>query len=120
MLTAAQIETFHKQLTALHKQITVSLSLNEETSKPVELDQTLQGRVSRGDALQQQQMSKANQIRHKKHLLSIQRALKRIDDNEYGECLECGDDIGIGRLNIVPDATHCISCKEKAEPKPLQ
>ncbi len=117
MLTVAQIKAFQKQLTTLYQQITESLSLNEETSKPVELDQTLQGRISRGDALQQQEMSKANLIRNKKHLLSIQEALKRIDDKEYGECLECGNDISIGRLNIMPDATLCIGCKEKAEPK---
>ena len=53
MLAATEIDVLRGQLEALHIEISESLSLNEKTSKPVELDQTLQGRVSRGDALQQ-------------------------------------------------------------------
>ncbi|MFL0802664.1 MAG: TraR/DksA family transcriptional regulator [Agarilytica sp.] len=117
MLTPKQVKDYQSQLKALYKQIEESINLNEETSKPVALDQTLQGRLSRGDALQQQEMGKANLIRNKKQLASIQAALKRIEDDEYGECFACGDDISVGRLTIMPDATLCIACKEKAEPK---
>ena len=53
----------------------------------------------------------------------IDEALKRIEDGTYGKCFECGKDIPIARLEIVPHARFCISCKEadeKKKPKPVK
>ena len=43
----------------------------------------------------------------------IDAALKRLDDGEYGACIECGEDIAEKRLEIDPAATHCINCAGK-------
>lgn len=40
----------------------------------------------------------------------INRALKRIENGEYGSCEQCGGDIAIERLDALPEATHCASC----------
>lgn len=48
-------------------------------------------------------------------LKSIQEALKRMDQGEYGECMRCGEDINEKRLMAVPWATLCIQCQEEAE-----
>jgi DnaK suppressor protein len=45
----------------------------------------------------------------------IQKALKRIDEGEYGICDNCGDDITEKRLMARPVATWCIDCKTEAE-----
>lgn len=45
----------------------------------------------------------------------IQQALKRIEKNEYGECIECGLNIGFRRLQARPTAEQCIVCKEENE-----
>jgi len=45
----------------------------------------------------------------------IQKALKRIDEGEYGICDNCGDDITDKRLMARPVATWCIDCKTEAE-----
>lgn len=45
----------------------------------------------------------------------IQAALKRIEDGEFGECLECGEDILPERLEVVPHATLCRKCASAAE-----
>ena len=37
-------------------------------------------------------------------------ALKQIDDDNYGECLTCGEPIAVERLKAVPFATQCITC----------
>ena len=47
----------------------------------------------------------------------IDEALKRIEDKSYGKCFECGEDIPLGRLEVVPHARFCISCKEADEKK---
>lgn len=44
-------------------------------------------------------------------------AMRRIADGTYGTCEICGDYIQPSRLEIIPYATYCISCKEKSEDK---
>ena len=48
-------------------------------------------------------------------LNAIDAALKRIDAGNYGECTECGVDIGAARLHAAPEAQRCIPCQEKFE-----
>jgi DnaK suppressor protein len=33
----------------------------------------------------------------------------------YGECTDCGADIGTARLHVAPEAARCLGCQEKAE-----
>lgn len=40
----------------------------------------------------------------------IQAALERIEAGTYGICDQCGQDIGQGRLQVVPEATRCVGC----------
>jgi RNA polymerase-binding protein DksA len=40
----------------------------------------------------------------------IQSALIRIEDGTYGICGACGEEIGEGRLQAVPEATRCVNC----------
>src|SRR5215470_687313 len=45
----------------------------------------------------------------------IDAALKRIQNEEYGVCANCQEEMQQKRLEAVPWAKHCISCQEKAE-----
>jgi DnaK suppressor protein len=45
----------------------------------------------------------------------IDRALARIDDGTYGLCARCGREIPEERLEAVPYATLCVSCKQIEE-----
>lgn len=45
----------------------------------------------------------------------IDKALKKIDLGEYGECSDCGGPIKFERLLARPTAEMCIFCKEDAE-----
>ncbi len=40
-------------------------------------------------------------------------ALARIDDNTYGQCVDCGHEIPEGRLDARPDAARCVACQAK-------
>jgi DnaK suppressor protein len=42
----------------------------------------------------------------------IQSALERIADESYGICGACGEDISLGRLQAIPEATRCVKCAE--------
>ena len=53
--------------------------------------------------------------RERKLIQKINTALKKIEDNSYGECENCGELISEERLNVRPEATMCIGCKEEEE-----
>jgi len=43
-------------------------------------------------------------------IASIRRALERIEDGSYGECVRCGNEIAPGRLEARPESALCIEC----------
>ena len=47
-----------------------------------------------------------------KLLREISAALRRIDHDDYGICLECSEPISPKRLDAVPWARYCVSCQE--------
>lgn len=56
---------------------------------------------------------------HEKYMLNeIYEAKKRINNDEYGKCQLCGNEIGEERLEAVPYARLCIECEEKGQPDP--
>ena len=56
--------------------------------------------------------------RHATELEEIDAALGRIAEGTYGECEECGGDIGAARLEAQPTARLCIACQERLEQRP--
>ena len=45
----------------------------------------------------------------------IEAALEKIEDGTFGECITCGEDIGVKRLRARPVAELCIECKSEQE-----
>ena len=84
-----------------------------EDGKPVELDQTRVGRLSRMDALQNQAMAKETERRRQQELVHIDEALSRLANGTYGDCLECDEPIAEKRLAFDPSARLCIDCAEQ-------
>ncbi len=44
-------------------------------------------------------------------ITATQRALLRVADGTYGECMQCGEEISQGRLDARPESTLCVDCK---------
>ena len=42
-------------------------------------------------------------------------ALERIADGSYGDCVDCGLEIGFERLKVEPGALRCIECQRVYE-----
>jgi DnaK suppressor protein len=56
-------------------------------------------------------------IRDREHKLikKIRSAMDRIENDTFGICESCGEDISIQRLKARPVTTQCIDCKKKEE-----
>jgi DnaK suppressor protein len=48
-------------------------------------------------------------------LQMVDKALARIREGSFGECIHCGKEINGKRLEAVPWTRHCIECQEKLE-----
>ena len=82
----------------------------EGDAKPLELDQTAIGRLSRMDAMQVQAMAAAAQRMRAAERLRIAAALKRLDEDEYGWCVQCGEEIAPARLEVDATLATCVKC----------
>jgi DnaK suppressor protein len=45
----------------------------------------------------------------------VMKALERVDRGDYGICQECGEPIGLPRLEAMPYAPYCIGCERRVE-----
>ena len=45
----------------------------------------------------------------------IAAALERLDQGEYGTCVECGEAIAPARLRVMPEVTTCVRCQDRLE-----
>ena len=50
--------------------------------------------------------------RQVKEMQEVEAALKRVADLNFGDCAQCGDEIGFERLMAYPTAQRCVRCQE--------
>jgi len=108
-------QRFRDRLLRLRAELLADAEAGKASAEVVELDQSKVGRLSRMDALQAQAMAQASEQRREQTLRRIDAALKRIDDDDYGYCLKCDEEINPKRLEFDPTVTLCIDCANKAE-----
>ena len=100
---------FRKRLEDLEQEIREDMDANPEDSGVVELDSSI-GRLSRMDALQNQQMALELKRRQENQLLRIENAFKRLAKGQYGLCGKCKKPIEEERLEVFPDTVTCVRC----------
>ncbi len=104
------IKAYRQKLMSRKTELEDHSRQSEETRAPVELDQTLQGRLSRQDALMQQAMAEATQRNRVTEIQKIEAALKRMESDDFGYCLSCDEEIPEARLKNDPAVATCINC----------
>ena len=53
----------------------------------------------------------AERERDTAELAQVEAALRRLDAGTYGDCLDCGEAIGLERLRVQPAAQRCAACQ---------
>lgn len=113
-LTVAQTKKLHQALLALRDELSGIVDGLADGTRPVEPDSAI-GRISRMEAIQVQQMAQASRRTARRRQQQVAAALQRVAEGEYGECAECGDDIGFARLKARPEAPFCLTCQGRRE-----
>jgi DnaK suppressor protein len=110
-LNEEQRSELERRLDEMRQQLERRLASTAEQAKPVELSQPI-GRLSRVDALQAQQMARAQRRRDEGQLQLVKAALSRLRQGTYGECADCGEPIAFDRLSASPEVALCRACRQ--------
>ena len=94
---ASEIERISKDIGAL-----------EEVTQPVGAEDM--DDITRMDSIVNKSVNDAALASLRSRLAGLEYALKRIDDPDFGYCLECGEKISTQRLMAMPEASRCIDC----------
>jgi DnaK suppressor protein len=102
---------FKKSLQAHHQKLQHNLSQRRRegrTHEPEHVkDEADRAAMSHTRELLFQQTSRDRSL-----LDEITAALARVAAGTFGECLNCGQEIGIKRLEAIPWVRYCIACQE--------
>ena len=85
------------------------LKSSEDAAAAVAPDKGL-GRLSRMEAMQDQQLVLEMRRRKKRQLVEIRSALDRLQNGGFGYCILCQKEIGVDRLEAFPEVPTCVSC----------
>lgn len=109
-LSIDQMVELRAELERARTRLARSRRTTRDAARPVALDQTAVGRVSRIDAIQNQSMTRGLQERDQARAAQIDEALRRMDAGTYGRCAGCGQPIPYERLLVFPEAQACAGC----------
>jgi DnaK suppressor protein len=109
MLTTEQRQQLREKIKAVIATLEEEIIHLSEAAKPISPDNAI-GRLSRQEAMQDQQIQLASLNASKTRLSRLQRALGCIGDEAFGLCVQCEEPIPFGRLMLMPESTTCVNC----------
>lgn len=113
-----QMNILRVKLDGLQQDLAAQYDSGRSAADTVTLDQSKVGRLSRMDAMQQQNMAQSTLRNIANRLKLVNTALAKMDSGDYGFCDECGEVIEAGRLHAQPEASCCFACQSKQEYHP--
>lgn len=113
-ISPADLEHFEKVLN--EKRIALVKNAQESLEQDMTLDKNeMPDEVDLASSEYFQSFALRLRGRERNFLDKIDEAIRKIKDGEFGECEDCGEQIGRKRLDARPETTLCIRCKEDQE-----
>lgn len=113
MLTIDQILDLEDKIRDLIAELESAVAKSGDDTAAISPDVAI-GRLSRIDAMQQQEMAKAGVRRHQQRIIALKETLRLMDDGTYGMCAKCHEDIEYNRLESAPEVKLCAKCSAAA------
>jgi DnaK suppressor protein len=109
-----KIEAFKKRLEDRQRELRTNVTRNEQDGRAADFD-TAQDIADRASSSYQKEFLFHQSSNERQLLQMVEGALSRIREGTFGECISCGNEINIKRLEAVPWTRYCIECQEKLE-----
>jgi DnaK suppressor protein len=100
---------YRNSLEQILQEVENYLESSTDAASAVEPDKGL-GRLSRMEAMQDQQLVMEMRRRKKRQLAEVKSAILRLEMGNYGTCIFCGKEISPERLAAAPEIQTCMSC----------
>ncbi len=114
-----KLETFKKKLEERQQSLRKAVSRTEEDGRIADQDPA-QDIADRAASSYTKEFLFSQSNNDRQLLQMVETALQRIREGEFGECVNCGNEINAKRLEAVPWTRYCIACQEKLEKGELQ
>jgi DnaK suppressor protein len=109
-----QVQQFKKRLETRHQELRRSVARTQEDGRTVE-DAGAADASDRAASSYTKDFLFHQSTGERKLLDAVEDALQRIHDGSFGQCVSCGNEINLRRLEAVPWTQHCIACQRKME-----
>ncbi|MBG9390196.1 TraR/DksA family transcriptional regulator [Caenimonas aquaedulcis] len=114
--TPALTDAFDKLLATRERELCALLAARDEV---LGTDAVPRGEVSDfKDAAGEQSLTEVDAAQAEQAAMELEQVLaarRRLQDGDYGVCLECGSPIPLDRLKAMPAAPYCIACQSLRE-----
>jgi len=113
-MTSAERDALRAQIEKRRADLAVELRGDEEKLADDRADRAIATSEDAGDraaADLQAEVDQAELNRDLNELHDYDAALERLEAGTYGECIECGESVGLKRLQAYPAAARCIGCQ---------
>ncbi len=77
--------------------------------KPIAPDCAI-GRISRMDAINNKSVTEAALRKAEEKLSKLKLVLSKVDEDDFGKCVKCANQIPLGRILLMPQSRLCVGC----------
>jgi len=109
-----KLESFKKRLEERQVALRRMVSRTEEDGRIADQDPA-QDIADRAASSYTKEFLFSQSSNERQLLHMVETALQRIREGQFGECVNCGEEINAKRLEAVPWTRYCIGCQEKVE-----
>jgi DnaK suppressor protein len=109
-----KIDYFKKRLETRQQELRRTVSRIEQDGRTVDEEST-QDIADRAASSYNKEFLFHQSNNDRQLLQMVENALGRMREGSFGECISCGKEINMKRLEAVPWTRHCIECQEKLE-----
>jgi RNA polymerase-binding transcription factor len=109
-----KLETFKKRLEERQQELRKIVSRTEQDGRAADSENAQDIADKAANSYTKEFLF--HQSNNERQLLNmVEGALDRIRTGTFGQCISCGEEINIKRLEAVPWTRFCINCQEKME-----
>jgi len=109
-----KLKMYHDRLIAEQNSLLGVVERNEDYGREADIDAT-QDPADKAANSYTKELLFTQSTNDRLILTQIDEALQRIEDEEYGVCLNCQQEIGAKRLEALPWVRYCINCQDLLE-----
>ena len=109
-----KLDYFRKRLESRQQELRRTVSRTEQDGRSVD-EGSAQDIADRAASSYTKEFLFHQSNNDRQLLAMVESALERMRQGSFGECISCGKEINVKRLEAVPWTRHCIECQEKLE-----